>query len=74
MPCFLNLSYSDFSFCCLFSLEVVLAYSAQRAYPIFRDIFPCCARLYSVIRITNFRVINVTANSAYILVHNILLF
>ena len=57
-------------FFCLFSFEVVFAYSAQRANPIFRNIFPCCARLNSVIRITDFRIINITADSAYILIHN----
>ena len=54
----------------LFCFEVLLAYSAQRANPIFRNIFPCCARLNAVVRIAYFRVIYITADSAYILIHN----
>ena len=53
----------------LFSAEVILAYAAEWANPIFRNIFPCCARLDAIIRIAYFRVINITANIAYILIH-----
>ena len=56
-----------FSF--LFSAEAVFAYTAERAYPVFRYIFPCCSRSYSVIRIAYCRVIYVTAYIAYIFIH-----
>ena len=55
----------------LFSAEAVLAYSAEWAYPVLRYIFPCCSRSNSIIRIAYSRIINVTANITYILIHSI---
>lgn len=45
-----------------FRAEVVFAYAAEWAYPIFRQVFEC----YIVIL---YRVINITAYIAYIFVH-----
>ena len=53
----------------LLSIEAVFSYAAERANPILRNIFPCCARSYSVIRVACFRVINITAYAAYIFIH-----
>ena len=53
----------------LFCAEAVLAYAAERAYPVFRYVSPCCARSYSVVRIADCRVIYITACVTYILFH-----
>lgn len=53
----------------LLSAKAVFANAAERAYPIFRYIFPGCARSYSVIRIAYFWVINITAYITYIFIH-----
>ena len=55
----------------LFSAEAVLAYAAEWAYPVLRYIFPCCSWSNSIIRIAYSRIINVTANITYILIHSI---
>ena len=54
-------------------LEILLAYSANRAYPILRDVLESCAGCDSAIGITDFGVIFVAAKSAYILLHNSIL-
>lgn len=55
--------------CILFSAETVLAYTAERADPVSRNIFPCCTRCYAVVRITDSRIINISAYITYILIH-----
>jgi hypothetical protein len=54
----------------LLSAEAVLADTAERAYPIFRNIFPGSTRCNSVVRITYCRIIDITAYIAYILFHS----
>lgn len=54
--------FSVFQTLLFFRAEVVFAYAAEWAYPIFRQIFKC----YIVILC---RVINITAYIAYIFVH-----
>ncbi len=52
-----------------FFYEFVFSKSADRAYPVFRKILKSCARLDPVVRIANFRVINISARFAYITFH-----
>ena len=54
----------------VFRYKFILAYSADRANPILRNIFKCCARLDSTVRIADFRVIYISTWLAYILLHN----
>ena len=54
----------------LSGLEVLLAYTANGANPILRDILESCAGCDSAIGIADFGVIFVAANSANILLHN----
>ena len=49
--------------------ELVLAYAAQGAYPIFRDRLKSGAGLHAVIRIANSRIIHISANITYIFFH-----
>jgi hypothetical protein len=51
--------------------EVILAYSADGAYPIFRDVFKGCAWGDAAIRIANFWVIHVTTGFANVLFHKL---
>ena len=60
---------SRVKYCGLFLRELILAYAAQRANPILRNIFPFCACCYAVVRIALSFVINVTANVTYIFLH-----
>ena len=57
----------------LSGLEVLLAYTANGADPILRDILESCAGCDSAIGITDFGVIFVAANSANILLHSLIL-
>lgn len=57
----------------LCGLEILLAYTANRAYPILRDVLESCTGCDSAIGITDFGVIFVAAKSAYILLHNSIL-
>ena len=72
MPAFLITPQKRQPFGCLFALlfaEAVLANSAQGADKIFRQIFPLGAGGYSVIRITQLLVVNISADITYILCH-----
>ena len=53
----------------LFCRELVLAYSAERAYEIFRNIFPGSAGSNSAFRVAYFRVIFPSAYITYVLFH-----
>ena len=53
----------------LFRLEHVFADSARGARPIVWQIFKRCAWSYSVVRIADLRIIDVTANRTYVLFH-----
>jgi hypothetical protein len=53
----------------LLAFEHILAYSTDRAKPIFRHISPGSSRSYSVIWISLRRIIYVTADRATILFH-----
>jgi len=53
----------------LLSLEHIFAYTAYRADPIIGDLLERRSGGYSRIRISCFRIINVTANGAHILLH-----
>lgn len=51
--------------------EVFRAYATLGANPILGQIFESCSRCHTVIRITNFRIIDPTTHVAYILFHNL---
>jgi hypothetical protein len=51
--------------------EFVFPDAAKRTYPVIRNIFPGSARLDSVVGITDFRVILISAYIAYIFVHDL---
>ena len=51
--------------------EIVLAYSAERANPIIRDILECCTWSDAALWISYFWIINPTTNVAYIFLHNV---
>ena len=53
----------------LFCRKFVLAYSAERAYEILRNIFPGSAGSNSAFRVANFRVIFPSAYITYVLFH-----
>jgi len=53
--------------------ELILPDAAQRAFPFFRQIFKRGAGFDVLIRISDFRVVNVAAYVAYILFHGIIL-
>jgi hypothetical protein len=57
----------------LCGLEIFLAYTADRALPILRDILESCAGCNSAIGITDFGVIFVAAKFANILLHSFFL-
>ena len=64
MPVLKNLRAADFAaplFLKLSGLEILLAYTANRAYPILRDILESCAGCDSAIGITDFGVIFIAA-------------
>ena len=50
--------------------EVVLANTAEGAYPVVWNILESCSRLDAAVRIAYFRVIDITAYITYILLHN----
>lgn len=50
--------------------ELILAYAAQRAYPIISESFKCGSGFNSVIRISQFGIINITANVTNIFTHS----
>lgn len=50
-------------------LKFILAYAADRTYPIFGKILKCCSRCDAIIRISYLRVILIAAWSTYILFH-----
>ena len=54
----------------LCGLEILLAYAANGALPILRDILECCSGCNSAVGIAYFGVILVTAKCANILLHN----
>ena len=49
--------------------KLILAYAADRACPVIREILECCAGSDTVIRIANRGIIDISARAAYILVH-----
>ena len=49
--------------------ELVLADAAERAYPVFRKIFKGGSRSDAVVRIADSRIILITADITYILIH-----
>lgn len=53
---------------CLF--EIFFSYAAERAYPVCRNVFKGCSRCDAAVRVTDFRIVNITANHANVLVHN----
>ena len=55
-------------------LEIFLADSAQRAYPVCREIFESCSRLDSAVRIAYCRIVLVSADDANVLFHTLFLF
>ncbi len=67
---FINL----FSFLLFDYLEIFLADSAQRAYPVCREIFESCSRLDSAVRIAYCRIVLVSADDANVLFHTLFLF
>ena len=50
-------------------LEVLLADAARRAGPVFGDVFECRARSDAAFRVAFCRIIDVSADDAYILIH-----
>ena len=54
---------------CLCWGELILAYAAEGAYPIFRQIFEGGSGLDAIVGIAKFGIINISANIAYILFH-----
>lgn len=54
----------------LCGLEIFLAYTADRAFPILRDILESSAGCDSAVRITDFGIIFITTKSAYIFLHS----
>ena len=56
--------------CSVFWLEVVLAYAAQGAYPVFRQVFKRCSWCDAAFWIANCGVVYVAAGLTYILLHN----
>ena len=70
-----NLLFSNlFSFLVFDYLEIFLADSAQRAYPVCREIFESCSRLDSAVRIAYCRIVLVSADDANVLFHTLFLF
>jgi hypothetical protein len=49
--------------------EIILCRSTDRAYPIIRELFKRRVGGYPAIRVSNLRVINVTANYTFVFVH-----
>ena len=65
-----------FRFCFVLKLlllygEVVLAYAADGAYPVLRNVFEGSAGSDAAVRIAYFRVIHVTTSVANVLFHNL---
>ena len=54
---------------CLRFFEFIFAYTAERAGPIFRQIFESGAGSDTVVGIADFGIIFITADAAYVLVH-----
>ena len=57
----------------LSGLEVLLAYTANGANPILRDILESCAGCDSAVRISDFGIVFVAAKYAYIFLHSYVL-
>ena len=53
----------------LFLLKIILADTAERADPILRQILKCRSLIDSVIRITHFGIINISAYRANVFIH-----
>ena len=69
-PAFFVFRYVLNTACGLFLFKSGFVRTAKGTYPISRDIFPLRARSNAIIRIACFRIINITANCAYILFHS----
>ena len=50
--------------------ELVLAHTAERAHPVFGQVFKCCSGGDAILRIAYFGVILITTNVANVLLHN----
>lgn len=59
---------------CLLFREILLAYSAERAHPIFWQVFKSCSWINTILWVTYFWVVNITADIANVLFHNLLPF
>ena len=57
----------------VYGAKVFLAYTAEGATPIVRDVFKCCSRLNAVLRIAYGWVIDPSAYITYILFHSFFL-
>ncbi len=57
-----------------YRLEIFFSYAANRANPIFGEVFKSNSRSDSCIRIAYFRIVNPIANSANVFFHNLLCF
>ena len=53
----------------LFRREIILAYTANRADPVFRQIIKRCSSLYTVIGIALCRIVDVATSIAYVPFH-----
>jgi len=54
--------------------ELVLTYTTERAHPVFGQIFERCARSDAILGIACCGIVLVTADVAYILLHNVCCF
>jgi len=52
-------------------IELVFAYVAKRAFPVFREIFECGARRYAGFRISLFWIVDVTTIDADVFCHGL---
>ena len=62
-----------FSCLCLLLAEGILAYSADRAYPVFGKIFESCSGSDTVVRITYFGIIDIAACITFVFAHKYVL-
>lgn len=51
--------------------KLVLAYATKRAHPIFWNIGKRCTCYHAVIRVTNFRIINIATHYTYVFLHKL---
>ena len=63
-----------YAICCLLFGELILTDAAERAEPIFGNIFPSGAGSNAIFGIAEFGVVNITAKITNVLHNNLLLF